>query len=96
MRSDCVVVAAPALDHNLGLTEGVEDLVIEQLIAQTSIEAFDIAILPGTASLNLSGPGADGGDHIPALLFAQFNIARIGYPSVSGSVLNGDSTKSNT
>jgi hypothetical protein len=78
VRSDWVVVAAPALDDGLGFTEGVEDLAIEQCIAQTSIQTFDIAILPGTASLNLSSPGADG-DYIPALLLCRADPLSVGF-----------------
>ena len=36
MRPDGVVVATPALDDDLGLTQGVEDLAIEQLVAQAT------------------------------------------------------------
>jgi hypothetical protein len=62
MRSDGVVVSAPALDNDLSLSERVEDLAIEQFIAQASIEAFDEAVLPGTARCNIGGPCADGSD----------------------------------
>ena len=40
-----VVVMAPALDENLGLEEGVEDLTVEQLVAQLAVEAFIVADL---------------------------------------------------
>ena len=45
MRSDRVVVPAPAFDHDLGFSERVEDFAIEQFVAQARIEAFDIAVL---------------------------------------------------
>ena len=42
---------APALDNDLGLGEGIEDLGIEQLIAHPTVETLDEAVsrigLPG-------------------------------------------------
>ena len=46
MRPDSVVVTTPALDDDLRLAHGVEDLAIEQLVAQARVEAFDKAVLP--------------------------------------------------
>ena len=63
-----VVVASPILDHDLGLLQCVENLAVEQLIAQLAIEAFAIAILPWASRLDVSGPGSDGGDPIPKRL----------------------------
>jgi len=37
MRPDSVVVPSPTLDDDLGLAQGVEDLAIEQLVAQPGI-----------------------------------------------------------
>ena len=61
-------MASPVLDHDLSLLQCVEDLAIEQLIAQLAIEAFAIAVLPWTSRLDVSGFGADGGDPIPERL----------------------------
>ena len=55
MGPDRVVVASPALDNDLGLAQAVEDLAVEQLIAKAGVEAFDVAVLPRTASLDVSG-----------------------------------------
>lgn len=44
---DCVVEAAPFLDQDLGFAQGVEELAVEEFIAETGIEAFTVAILPG-------------------------------------------------
>ena len=63
-----VVVASPILDHDLGLLQCVEDFTVEQLIAQLSVEALAIAVLPRTAPLDVSGPGSNGGDPIPERL----------------------------
>ena len=38
MWPDRIVVASPALDDDLGLTQGIEDLAVEQLITQPRIE----------------------------------------------------------
>ena len=62
MGPDRVVVASPALDDDLGLAQGVEDLAVEQLVAQASVEALDVAVLPGTAPLDVSGLGSDSRD----------------------------------
>ena len=62
MRPDRVVVASPALDDDLGLAQSVEDLAVEQLIAKAGVEALDIAVLPRTASLDVSGLAADSCD----------------------------------
>jgi hypothetical protein len=40
-------VHPPLLDQHLGLSQGVEHLRVEQLVAQLPVEAFHIAILPG-------------------------------------------------
>jgi hypothetical protein len=44
-------VPPPALDDDLGLAESVEDFAVEQLVAQASVEALDVAVLPGAAPL---------------------------------------------
>ena len=62
MRPDRIVMAPPAFDDDLSFSEGVEDLAIEQLIAKAGIEALDVAVLPRTASLDVSGLGADSCD----------------------------------
>ena len=62
MRADGVVVPPPALNDDLGFAQGVEDLAIEQLVAQAGVEAFDVAVLPRTASLDVSGLGGDNCD----------------------------------
>src|SRR3982751_2237172 len=49
VRSDGVVVMAPLTDHNLGFLQTVEDLTVEQLIAQLAVEGLAVAVLPRTA-----------------------------------------------
>src|SRR5262249_56390031 len=52
-----LVVASPTLDDDLGLAQSVENLAVEQLVAQASVEALDVAVLPGAASLDVGGLG---------------------------------------
>ncbi len=40
-----VVVPAPLLDQDLGFSERVEHLHVEQLVAQLAVEALDIPVL---------------------------------------------------
>src|SRR5918993_5991054 len=68
MRAHRVVVAPPALDHHLGLAQAVEDLAVEQLVAEPGVEALDEAVLPSTAELSIRsrrdqghGGGPEGG-----------------------------------
>ena len=49
MRPDCVVVLAPLLDDDLGFLQTVEDLAVEQLIAELTVEGLAVAVLPGAA-----------------------------------------------
>ncbi len=53
MGTHCIVVPAPTLDHRLRFLKRVEDLAIEQFAAEFRIEAFSIAVLPGTARLGV-------------------------------------------
>ena len=46
MVPDGVVMDTPALDHDLRLLEQVEDLTVEQLVAQLAVERFAVAALP--------------------------------------------------
>src|ERR687883_664022 len=63
MRAHGVVVTAPALDDDLRLAQRVEDLAVEQLVAQSRIETLDKAVLPRTARRDVSGLRADRADH---------------------------------
>ena len=48
MWPERVVEAAPALDDDACLGQRVEDLAIEQLIAQAGVKAVNVAIFQGT------------------------------------------------
>ena len=51
MRPDSVVVPPPALDDDLGLAQGVEDLAVKQLVAQPGIKTLDEPVLPRAAGV---------------------------------------------
>ena len=59
MRSDRVVVFTPLLDDDLGFLEAVEDFAVEQFVPQLAVEAFAIAVLPGTARCDVKGLDTD-------------------------------------
>jgi len=65
MRANRIVVAAPAFDDDLGFVQGVEDLAVEQLVAQARIKTFDEAVLPRAAGGDVGGLCADRGDPLP-------------------------------
>ena len=58
-------MAPPGFDENLGFLQGIEDLPVQELVAQPRVEALDVAILPGRSGLDEGGPGADRGDPSP-------------------------------
>jgi hypothetical protein len=51
MRPDCVEVAPPTFDDDLGLTQRVKYFAIEQFISQACVEALDVTILSGAGGL---------------------------------------------
>jgi len=53
VRSDRVVVVAPLLDDDTSLLQTVEDFPVEALVAQAAVEGLAVAILPGTAGLDV-------------------------------------------
>ena len=62
MRAGGIEVPPPAFHDNLRLREGVEDLAVEESIAQSGIERLDEAVLPGTAGRDVGCLRADCGD----------------------------------
>src|SRR5919199_6471483 len=67
----CVVVPPPALDHDLGLAQRVEDLAVEQLVAQPRVEALNVAVLPRAelAKVLLAQP-VEGQRRVPGAMVA--------------------------
>jgi hypothetical protein len=51
MRTNGIVVPAPAFDDDLGFAQRVEDLAVEQLISQAGVEALDEPVLPWAAGV---------------------------------------------
>ena len=62
MRPDRVVVTSPAFDDDLRLAQRIEDLAVEQLVAQPGIKTLDEAVLPRTAWRDVGGLCSDGAD----------------------------------
>ena len=46
MRSDCVVMVPPTLDQDLSFAQRIEDLAVEQLVAEAGIETLTVAVFP--------------------------------------------------
>ena len=55
MRSNGVVVVAPLADDDLGFFQAVEDLAVQQLIAQLAVEAFAVTVLSGASRFDVEG-----------------------------------------
>ncbi len=49
MRPDCIEVAPPTFDDNLGLPQRIEDFAIEEFVAKAGIKTLDVTILPRAA-----------------------------------------------
>ncbi len=59
-----VVEAPPALDHDAGLGERVEDVAIEELVTEAGVEALDVSILPWAPRFDVGSLCADGCDPV--------------------------------
>lgn len=74
-----VVLAAEADEGDLGAAEGVEELAVEELVAELVVEALDVGVLPRGAGRDVERadvlghePVADGvGDELRAVVAAQ-------------------------
>ncbi len=51
-RAFGVVFVSPSFDQYFGFDQCVEDLPIQQLVAELSIERFDVSVFPGASWLN--------------------------------------------
>lgn len=65
MRPLSVVMLPPTLDDDPGLGKAVEDLAVEEFVAELGVEALAVAILPRRARLDEGRPRTDGGDPVP-------------------------------
>src|SRR3954467_5855034 len=86
MRANRLVVTAPALDDDLRLAKRVEDLAIEQFVAQARIEALDKAILPRAARRDVGGLCPDRTDPFLCCLRKEFR-------AIVGTEVLGDATQ---
>jgi NAD(P)-dependent dehydrogenase (short-subunit alcohol dehydrogenase family) len=59
MWPECVVFSPPPFNDHSGFAKSEEDLHVEYLIYQLSIEGLVVSILPGTARLNDQGGATD-------------------------------------
>src|SRR5258708_11767119 len=91
--ADCVVVASPTLDDDLGLAQSVENLAVEQLIAKAGIEALDVAVLPGAAPLDVGGLGTDSRD--PVLHRLGDELRSVVGPDVTGNAAQDEQVGQN-
>jgi hypothetical protein len=58
---DLVVVLSPLLDDDLGFSERLEDLAVEQFVAKPAFEAFILSVLPGTPRFDVERAHAQPG-----------------------------------
>src|ERR1044072_5943171 len=65
VRTQPIVMIGPPAGDAAELFEAGEDLAVEQIIAQTAIEPFDIAILPGAPGLDVQGGHAETAQPLP-------------------------------
>jgi hypothetical protein len=62
VRAQGIVMLAPGFDDDPRLGEAVEQLPVQQLVAELRVEALAITVLPRTAGLDEGGPGSHRGD----------------------------------
>ena len=67
-----IVLLPPPLDDHLGLLKGIENLPVEHLISELSIEGLVIPIFPGAAWLNEQGLDPDPPKPVPDRLSSKF------------------------
>lgn len=58
MRTLAVVVGSPVFQKHVDLSETSKHFPVQKLVTQFAIHAFDEAVLPGTARLDILDPGA--------------------------------------
>ncbi len=55
MWPDGVVTVPPSFDQNFSLLERIEDFRVQELVPELAVEALVVAVLPGTAGLDIEG-----------------------------------------
>ena len=60
-----VVVPSPLLNDDPGFIEAVEDLSVQELIAEPGIEALAVSVLPRRPRFDVGGLGTDSLDPLP-------------------------------
>ena len=72
MGPESVVFLPPSFDDHLGLLKSIENLPIEDLISEFSIEGFVVSILPGAAWLDEQGLDSDPSKPVPDRRSSKF------------------------
>lgn len=62
MGTDRVVVTPPSFDHDLRFLQRVEEIAVDQFVAQLAVETLAVAVFRGTSWLDVSGLGSKGGN----------------------------------
>ena len=68
MGSGQVVVLSPSFQLLSRIFEGENQMYVQAFVAQPAVEALDVAVLPGTAGLDVQRPGAQLRQPVPQLL----------------------------
>jgi len=63
---------SPALHQHLRLGQSIEDLPLEQLVAQLAVEGLDVAVLPWASGLDEERPHAQLGQPCAHLFGGEF------------------------
>lgn len=58
MRPCCVIEQSPVFDQDLRLAQIIEDFTGQKLISELRVKTLAVAILPGTARLDIERPNA--------------------------------------
>lgn len=72
MRTNRVVVNPPSFDDDLGFSQCVEELSVEQLIAHLPVKRFAVAILPGGPWLDVERRHLQRGQPVSELARDEF------------------------
>jgi hypothetical protein len=85
VRPERVVEHAPSLDDDLGFSECVEQLTVEQFVSEFAVERLAVAVLSGAAGRDIERPRTEAcqpatqipGDHLGTIVHTE----RDNYPS---------------
>src|SRR5229473_5910638 len=87
MGSEVVVDVAPVEVEDPCLEDGVEDLAIEELVAEPGVEALDEWVLPRATRLDVQGASA--GESAPITNRARDQLRSVVHPDAFGGAALG-------